>query len=283
MTSLLRAILHIVQHCQDFSLESSTRNNNRTNAMGDALEEYIQKAFAQCLGLHKDLDLKAQSSKAFSYIGNKNNPPDMMLKNGDAIEVKKLEKPLNALALNSSHPKRTLRADSPLIAKGCKEAENWSEKDLLYVIGWRKENLLRALFFVYGDCFVADESLYLNLKQNLSQGITEIPNVDFAPTKELGKIKKVDPLGITDLRIRGMWHIESPFRIFQYLDLPSFDTSFSLTCLMTSEKFERFSEEERISLLENASLGIEVQDVFIDDPNNPARQIEAKFITFSKA
>ena len=32
-----------------------------------------------------------------------------------------------------------------------------------------------------------------------------------------GKIKKVDPLGITDLRVRGMWSIFHPVRVFDYL------------------------------------------------------------------
>lgn len=45
-------------------------------------------------------------SETFCYLGNPNNPPDSMLKNGgDAIEVKKIEAPNAALALNSSYPK----------------------------------------------------------------------------------------------------------------------------------------------------------------------------------
>ena len=31
----------------------------------------------------------------------------------------------------------------------------------------------------------------------------------FAETKELGRVNQVDPLGITNLRIRGMWQIET--------------------------------------------------------------------------
>ena len=44
-------------------------------------------------------------SKEFSYLGNTNNPPDMMLRSGDAIEVKKIESSTSALALNSSATK----------------------------------------------------------------------------------------------------------------------------------------------------------------------------------
>jgi hypothetical protein len=279
--NVLKALLHIVQYSNQVSLEASTLNSNRANAMGDALEDYVKKAFSQSLHLQAEEQKKAFQD-VFSYLGNKNNPPDMMLKNGDAIEVKKLENAFNNLALNSSHPKRFLLADSPLITQGCKDAEEWTEKDLLYVIGVRKQNALNALFFVYGDCFVADESIYLNLKQKINRGIVEIPDVDFSPTKELGKIKKVDPLGITDLRIRGMWHIESPFKIFKHLNLPDSHASFSLTCLMTVEKFSRFSLEDQNLLLEAQDLGLSIQDVLIDDPNNPVKQIQAKFITFTK-
>lgn len=61
----------------------------------------------------------------FSYIGNQNNPPDSMLRNGDAIEVKKIESKKAALALNSSYPKAKLYADSPMINKECRECEKW--------------------------------------------------------------------------------------------------------------------------------------------------------------
>jgi hypothetical protein len=270
--NVLKAILHIVKYSNEVSLVGSTLNSNRANAMGDALEDYAKKAFSQSLHLQAEEQKKA-FQEVFSYLGNKNSPPDMMLKNGDAIEVKKIEKALTNLALNSSHPKRTLRIDSPLITQGCKDAEEWTKKDLLYVIGVHKQN---------GDCFVADESIYLNLKQKINRGIVEIPDVDFSPTKELGKIKKVDPLGITYLRVRGMWHIESPFKIFRTLNLPDSHASFSLTCLMTIEKFNRFSQKDKSLLLEAQDLGLSIHDVLIDDPNNPVKQVKAKLIKFTK-
>ena len=33
-------------------------------------------------------------------------------------------------------------------------------------------------------------------------------------TDELGRINKVDPLGITSLRVRGMWQIKNPSKVF---------------------------------------------------------------------
>lgn len=63
-------------------------------------------------------------SEVFSYLGNNSNPPDAMLRNGDAIEVKKIESLSSALTLNSS-----------MISTACREAEQWSEKDMIYVVG----------------------------------------------------------------------------------------------------------------------------------------------------
>ena len=51
-------------------------------------------------------------SEVFSYLGNTSNPPDMIIKDGDAIEVKKIEG-FNTLMLNSSYPKQKLYSSSP--------------------------------------------------------------------------------------------------------------------------------------------------------------------------
>ena len=145
-------------------------------------------------------------SQTYSYSGNKNNPPDLILKNSDAIEIKKLESHNTAIALNSSYPKSKLFSDSSMITTACRTCEpNWTVKDMLYVIGnvLKNTNSLKSLWFVYGDCFCADKEVYERIKDTISTGITTIPNVEFTETNELGKVKKVDPLGITDLRIRN--------------------------------------------------------------------------------
>ncbi len=89
---------------------------------------------------------------------------------------------------------------------------------MLYAIGYVNQSHLKSLWLVYGDCFCADKSTYERIKNTISSGITTIPDVEFTDTKELGKVKKVDPLGITDLRIRGMWHIDNPNNPVQLID-----------------------------------------------------------------
>ena len=47
--------------------------------------------------------------------------------------------------------------------------------------------------------------------------LIELQDVEFSETNELGRVNKVDPLGITYLRIRGMWGIENPIKVFNYV------------------------------------------------------------------
>jgi len=133
---------------------------------------------------------------------------------------------------------------------------------------------------VYGDCFCADIEVYERIKNTISSGINTIADVEFTETKELGKVKKVDPLGITDLRIRGMWHIANPTKIFDYVYEYDESKKFQLICLMKKEKYDGLPLEDREAL---ESLGIdevEVLDVRIKSPNNPVQLMEAKLLVF---
>ena len=152
----------------------------------------------------------------------------MILRNGDAIETKKVQSPSSALALNSSYPKAKLYADSPMITQACRGSESWDVKDIIYIVGHTSDTEIQYLWFVYGDCFCADKDVYEKIKQTISSGIRSIPDVEFTETNELGKVKKVDPLGITDLRIRGMWHIDNPKKYFHILGILRHRLSFKL-------------------------------------------------------
>lgn len=94
----------------------------------------------------------------------------------------------------------------------------------------------------------------------------------------MGKVKKIDPLGITDLRIRGMWHIANPIKAFNYLFEVNNNYQFSLIVLMKKQKYLSFSQTDRHSIESSKELGI--KDVNIKNPNNPAQLIEGKLITF---
>ncbi len=279
MSNIIQAFINIVRthsrridHIQD--------GNNRANNMGEGLEVFIKKMFAGIDAEEHEAHYLEKLSQTFSYQGNKNNPPDLILKHSDAIEIKKLESKNSAIALNSSYPKAKLYADSPMITKACKTCEVWDEKEMLYAIGYLDKHLLKSLWLVYGDCFCADKETYERIKCTISTGINAIEDVEFTATNELGKVKKVDPLGITDLRIRGMWHIENPNKIFSYLYRYDEKADFQLICLMKKEKYDALPSQDKNDLETLDHRNITIDDVKIKNPNNPVQLIDAKLFTF---
>ncbi len=277
MSNILKAIINIVQN-PIIDLVDYYQGRNRINNSGKALEDYIQDIFAGTLNEDDENKRLQRLEEIFSYQGNQNNPPDLILKDSDAIEVKKLQSKNSAIALNSSYPKAKLYASSPMITNACRTCEEWEEKDIIYTIGYTDDNSLKSLWLIYGDCFCADKEIYERIKNTISDGINSIPDVEFAQTNELGKVKKVDPLGITDLRIRGMWHIKNPNKIFDYIYEFDEEAKFQLISLMKLEKYSSMPTEDReiLEQLEN----INIQDIKIKNPNNPIQLVDVKLITF---
>ena len=260
-------------------LRSFYAQHNRANSMGEALENYIKDVFAGTLHETNEQNRLTRLEEVFSYQGNQNNPPDIIIRNSDAIEVKKIESPNKELALNSSYPKAKIFADSPMITSACRECENWQEKDILYAVGVVKGNSLKKLFFVYGIDYAASAEIYERIKNTISSGVNTIPDVEFAQTNELGRVNRVDPLGVTYLRIRGMWGIENPAKVFSYVYAPS-NTDFEFTAIINLEKYNAFPEVDRIAL-ENISE-VEISDIKIKTPDNPSALKQAKMIRFSR-
>jgi hypothetical protein len=278
MSNLLKAIKLIVDN-PIIKVKDYYTGRNRANSVGEALENYVKDIFANSFDL-SEADRLQKFNEVFSYLGNQNNPPDIILRNGDAIETKKVQSPTSALALNSSYPKAKLFADSPMLTQACKTCENWTEKDIVYIVGHTNDTDIKYLWFVYGDCFSADKEVYEKIKKTISAGITEIPDVEFTETNELGKVKKVDPLGVTDLRIRGMWHIENPHKIFSYLNKVDANAKFQVLCLMKTEKFNSFPTADKIALQNLTKANYSFEDTQIKNPNNPAQLLDCKLITF---
>jgi len=277
MSNILKAFINIVNNYH-VSIESMKQGNNRANNMGEGLETYIKNIFAETTEEKDEQKILEKLSKIYSYQGNKNNPPDLMLKNSDAIEIKKIESKNRAIALNSSYPKAKLYANSPMITTTCRDCEEWRVKDMLYAIGHVNQSVLKTLWLVYGDCFCANKEIYERIKNTISVRITTISDVEFTQTKELGKVKKVDPLGITDLRIRGMWHIDNPNKTFKYIYSYDDTKDFQLICLMKKEKYASLLNDDR-KLIESIK-NIEITDIKIKNPNNPVQLIDAKLLVF---
>ncbi len=280
MSNILKAFLNITQ-APALDLIDYYSGRNRINNSGKALEIFIQDAFADTLHENDEQRRLQKLAEVFSYQGNQNNPPDLILKNAEAIEVKKLQSKNSTIALNSSYPKAKLYADNPMLTNACKTCEVWSEKDIIYAIGYTDDQQLKSLWLLYGNCFCAEKETYERIKNKISEGVNSIHNIEFTPTNELGKVKKVDPLGITDLRIRGMWHIANPNKIFDYIYRYDEQAVFQLICLMTTEQYNTLPKEDREALLEYMhNKNITVHDVKIKNPDNPVLLIDSKLLLF---
>jgi hypothetical protein len=278
MTNILEAIYNIVQN-PVFEIKSFYAGRNRANNVGDALENYVKDAFINSFHINDEKERMKLFSQNFSWLGSQNNPPDIMIKGGDAIEVKKTQSANSDLALNSSYPKSTIKSSSPMITQSCKSCEEWTEKDLIYCIGHTTDTTLKSLWFVYGNIYAASHETYQRIKNTISFGIDTIPNVEFAETKELGRVNKVDSLGITNLRIRGMWQIQNPRKVFSYLHVPS-DKDFELICIIPVEKYNSFNESSKNKIESINKIGFSIQDEKVKDPNNPAKLIDCKLIKY---
>ncbi|MBA2748544.1 MAG: NgoPII family restriction endonuclease [Tatlockia sp.] len=280
MTNILQAV-RVIVNSKIPDVASFYRSQNRINAVGDALEAFVKDIFANTVS-ETDTSSKYEAySKLFSYSGNANNPPDLMIKGGDAVEVKKVGLGTGKIALNSSYPSAKLFIDSPMITSTCRNCESWTEKDIIYAIGCFANNKLEILWLIYGDCYAASRETYEKIKNKITQGVSEISSVEFSVTKELGRVNKIDPLGITDLRIRGMWQIENPRNVYNYLDIDyKLNKSFRLFVLIQETKYLSFPIEDRkqIECLNNPDLII--KNIKIKSPDNPVKLISAKLINY---
>lgn len=277
--NILKAFLNIVQN-PGTSINPAKVSNNRINNVGDALEGFVKDSLVGILGKDvTDSDRDLLYSKAFSWLGNTGNPPDCMIKDGDAFEVKKLQALTSDIALNSSYPKNKIFANDKRIASGARNAEEWSEKDIVYAIGSTKNGTqLQRLWFIYGDCYAASKDVYEKLINAIAKGVLSVEDVEFQKTNELGKVKKVDPLGITNMRVRGMWHITNPSRLYSQLVNSTQDKQFYL--LMREEKYKSFSASDREELESIDVNGFSNLLIDIRDPDNPAKMIKARFIKY---
>ena len=168
-----------------------------------------------------------------------------------------------------------------MITQSCRDCEQWDSKDVLYAIGHVSHAFVRNLWLIYGDCFSAENHFYTNhikpIKQTLNDSYPES-----SPTKEIGRINNFDPNGNTSLRIRGMYIVDNPNKVFEDLLSNDLDANFQMYCLIREDKFNSFNLHSinRLEMLNrdnNSSLSIE--DIKIPDPNqNDSSLIRAKLI-----
>jgi len=265
---------------------------NRAQAQGAHLEEIIKDILC---GIAAS-DAQARESlldKYLAFQGAANNPPDAMFRggnDGDAFEVKKSEnKSTNSLDLNSSHPYSHLTSDLSRIARDAKECEVWEKRDIYYVIGnvLTNSQTNNWIWFVQGNIFAADLKTYRNFEAEIKSHIEEAITANLLEpgiTNELGRINGVDLRENTDLRIRPMWGITSPMKLFK--DLPGIVESDTdglvVHCLIQKSKWEIYlknkSEDTKQFWSRSKLPRMSIADVKVPDPNDLDKELEVKLI-----
>jgi len=280
--NLLSALKNIADFGSNDLKSYSSTYLIRINAVGEQLEFYVKDAICGSFALTQQ-DKEIKYRQVFSLLGNQNNPPDAIIRGGDAFEIKKIQSLAASIALNSSPPKDRLHRDDPRVTDACRRCEggNWETKEMFYVVGSTQGSSIGHLFFVHGRCYSAERNVYERIAIPLKKGIDELVTTlgieGSSETVELGRINRVDPLGITNLRVRGMWMIENPVKVFHAIYPIDSKKTFSVAALMLKAKFESFPPQDVEAIKDDHR--IQARTVNIKNPNNPAELLDAELIT----
>lgn len=244
---------------------------------GEGLELWVKHFLAGTIGFVDDSSIQAIWDNKFSFHGGTNNPPDVMLRNSIAAEVKKTEGKGGTLQLNSSWPIRTLHCDDLHIAKKCRDAEAWAEKPFLLFVGRidPTANNISALWIIDGRCLSDNEEVYQSL---VSQARSAMLLLGSRDTKEIGQFAKLDTRGRTLLRVRPMFSLDHPATIFSTFFHHQTTEQFALDVLIPELAYDSFTAEDRRKL-ENADQGIVIKRLDIPDPTNKESNMRAVHIS----
>lgn len=245
------------------NLKDLYSSGKRINKMGEGLETYVKDAFCNTFNMTSEENKKNAYNQVFSYQGTTSRPPDFMIKEGDAFEIKKIESEGANIQLNSSYPKRILTRDDPKLSKKCRECEEWTSKDMWYTIGYVKDSRVKRLWFIDGACYAADSQVYESYFNRMSAIIEKGFGDASSKTKELGRLNSVDPLGLSNLRIRPMWIMKNPIHIFENIVGKASEHEFSCIAVMRKEKWTA-----------GELKGIAISEHKIPSPNHPTKLMD---------
>ncbi|MFL2819275.1 MAG: NgoPII family restriction endonuclease [Candidatus Puniceispirillales bacterium] len=240
-----------------------------------AFENFVKSIFID----KNDSDYPNNINDYFSYLGEKNHPPDLILNEGDAFEIKTLESATGDIQLNSSFPRDKLEIDDPKLTNKCRNCEDleWKEKDIFYAIGHvNKKKILKSIFFVHGSCIACPSHYYSNLLNNLTEHMN-MSDFSFSQTDEIGRLNNIDPLDYTHLRVRSMFILKNPLKIFEFCKINK-TSDLNVFCIMTNKKYFSFGKD-LLQILEKKN-DIEIQDKNITSPINKNNIIKCKYIHF---
>lgn len=183
---------------------------NRVNSAGSKEEHTMQMAFC---GTLLNRCYQPPSNDLLSYLGSANNPPDFIIKNGYAVEVKKTTSNSSEIQLNSSPIKREIVSENATarVAQVLHQ-EMRTSAPLLYCFVFVIESMITKIVFIEGALLdVANSAdMFERARACVEQAFI---NTEYAlrQSDEIARIQAITPLITTTLRVRPMWTITNPF------------------------------------------------------------------------
>lgn len=248
---------------------------NRIVSVGDVMEMFVKDLYANTLHIQDINEKNLYFKDMFSYVSKQSAPPDLIVRGHEAIEIKKQNSMTYAeLPLNSSYPRDYIYADSKMLTAECRNCEDgWDKKPLVYVVGNidKKNTCLDSVWFAVGNCFCADRQVYEHIKKVIEDTILANDSLSFNETNELGRVSNIDNLNYSSLRIRGMWNLKHPGKIFgDFIHNKVYDdlkTKYRLVIL--EEDFNNVSSDVKVLLMNKIKDGvIEKVHIQINNPND---------------
>lgn len=291
VVTVLDAFKELLDH-DNTVLTPIFRGNGRANSAGDSLEYFIKDLFCGNTFQYQHQDKKNKEyKKVLSWTGNSTNFPDFIVRGGVGVEPKKINGGnYSSISLNSSFPKDYIYPESQNLPQNIDEGD-WDKKPVIYVVGnlykpnkkiseQIDDDRLTALWFAYGNTFIANEEQYKSIIEQIKSGIKDSlvdSQAELEPSKELGRIKDIDGLKNSNLRIRGMYELKHPGAVFsQYVqgfeDLP--ENVSKVFLIMLKSDYDSITNKPDFTEYINEGTLIQ-NDINIPNPNDPDAEVSA--------
>lgn len=282
-TNVLVALFNILKRNSSI-LTPIFRSNGSANAAGDSLEFFVKDMFCPGASQYQYEHEKQKVYEEYlSWTGDSTHFPDFIVRGGVGVEPKKMNNnSYGTLSLNSSYPKDYIYPDSQNIPSKnqLNEDSNWNRKEMIYVAGNlnSKTNKLISLWMAYGNTFIADRKVYLNLIDEIRESISET-NATLKESKELARAIGIDPLKHSNLRVRGMYELQHPAVVFgSHVKNTTFPEDCTKIFLVILKKDLEGLEKESITpdFTEFYDSGRLIKkEIQIPNPNHPFKFLDA--------
>lgn len=293
-TNVLIALRNILKH-NSTRLTPIFESTGSANKVGDNLEFFVKDMFCWDALQYTYVDQKEKEyEKVFSWTGDSKHFPDLIIKGGAGVESKKVNNnSYGTIPLNSSYPKDYITRTTQNYPEKSLDKEpndDWNRKSVIYAIGnldtKNQENRLISLWLVYGNTIVPNSDFYKKIIESIRTSIKKASSgKKLTDSNELARVTGVDRLGRTNMRVRGMYELKHPAKIFKdYIaDIPVIDNKSKIyVVILNSElvniindmgnEWENLSKE--LDQYKKNGLLFE-KKIELPDPNKPDNKLPA--------